>query len=236
MNSISPQAAQIYRLLITAKRLTAKEIAAKLNILAPAVHRSADKLAAMGLIERHGSHPTQFQALPPQNAADTYLVFQRQWFLNQFPQVVQNNAHPLLNDLAVSYIKNKAQLYSAYLRDEYQVKKDISLIVSGLEATPEVILANKHALDRGVRIRILVQEISDREMLTNWEKMGIEVKITSPIQTRLLLLDKNIAYLVSYDQANPDLAIGVRFAYPPIAHILQGIFEQKWKTAESPIR
>jgi len=232
MNSISPQAAEIYRLLIASKRLTAKEIAGKLKILAPAVYRAADKLAAMGLVEKHGSHPTQFQVSPPQNATDAYLLFQRQWFLEQFPDVGRNNADSLLNDLSVSYIKDKAQLYAEYLRDEYRVKKDISLIVSGLEATPEVILASKQALDRGVRIRILVQEITDREMLANWEKMGIEVRMTGPVQTRILLLDSKIAYLASFDQTNPHLALGVRFAYLPIARILQGVFEQKWSAAK----
>lgn len=234
MNSISHQAAEIYRLLNASKRLTAKEIAGKLKILTPAVYRSVDKLTAMGLIEKCGSHPIQFQVLPTQNATDTYLAVQRRWFLEQFPQVALNNTDSLLNDLTVSFIKDKAQLYAEYLEDEYQVKKDISLIVSGLEATPEVVLANKQALDRGVRIRILVQEITDREMLSNWEKMGIEVRITGPIQARILLLNNKIAYLVSYDQTKPHLAVGVRFAYTPIAQILQSVFEQKWSAAKKP--
>lgn len=231
---MSPQAAEIYRLLIASKRLTANEIADKLKILVPAVYRSANKLVAIGLIEKHGSHPTQFQVILPQNATNTYLMIQRKWFLEQFPCVEQNGADSLLNDLTVSFVKDKTQLYAEYLQDENRVKKDISLLVSGLEATPEVILANKQALDRGVRIRILVQKITDYEMLANWKKMGIEVRATDPKQTRILLLDSKIAYLVSYDQTKPHLAVGVRFAYPPIAQILQGVFEQKWSAAKKP--
>lgn len=232
MNSLSGQSISVYRLLSKASSMTAKEIASKLGVLPHAVYRTAKKLIEMGLIEKTNSWPVRFRTVSPAKAIDSYLLSQRNWFCNQFPMTARNIDDPLQNGIAISYIKDKETLYREFLNDQRRVKKDISLIVSGLEASAEVMLANKRAIERGVTIRILVQQISNVEMLRNWEKMGIQVRILKSLKTRILILDGRIVYLVSYEGTSPNKAVGVRIVYPPVAQLLQQTFEFYWSLAK----
>jgi len=53
-------------------------------------------------------------------------------------------------------------------------------------------------------------------------------------RARIIIFDSKIFYLTSYNPQNKEEAIGIRFAYPPIAKQISDLFEKRWK-ASKPI-
>ena len=62
--------------------------------------------------------------------------------------------------------------------------------------------------------------------------MGMKVKYYPIMEARIIIFDAKIAYITSYDPKRKEEAIGVRFQYPPIARILQELFDQRWSKAK----
>lgn len=69
-------------------------------------------------------------------------------------------------------------------------------------------------------------------MLTNWQRMGINVRLCQSIDARIITVDDQIAYLVSYSSQEKEKGIGVRFNYRPIALLLREVFEERWNGGE----
>src|SRR5436189_6242319 len=115
--------------------------------------------------------------------------------------------------------------------DKKNATKEIHQIVSGIEIPAESILENKRAIERGVQVKYLVQRLDEvnKDMLINWQKIGIEVKYFPLIEARIIIVDKKIVYITSYNPLNKNECTGVRFDYPPVAKIMNEVFLQRWE-------
>jgi sugar-specific transcriptional regulator TrmB len=229
---LSKQATAIYRLLLQKPLLSAQEIAMKLIILPNAVYRTAQTLIDMGLIEGTNSYPVKYQAKSKDEAVENYINISKKIFLTNFHDVQGEQDGG--NGLSVSFIKTRAELLQMTQQDILTAQVTIDHIVSGLEIPAETILALKKSSDRGIKLRFLIQNLNElnREMITNWQKMGLRVRYYPMIEARIIIFDSRIIYLTSYNPQNKDEAIGVRFAYPPIAKQMSDLFERRWKIAE----
>lgn len=224
----SPQAAKIYLLLEKGGARTAKGIGKELKIFPNAVYRAVKQLLALGFVEEVFSYPVKFQARPAGQALELFLGATRQSFGAVFGLGHQLHVHKLL---PLTFLQTRNQLLKMTSRDTYHTKSGINLIASGLEVPAETILANQRAVERGVKVRILVQnpkEIS-KEKLRSWQKAGIEVRRFPNIEARIFIFDHKIVYFTSYDPKNKEIAVGMRFDYAPYAQIMDEMFEQRWK-------
>jgi len=68
-------------------------------------------------------------------------------------------------------------------------------------------------------------------LLKNWQKTGIEFKFHPIVEARIIIFDASTTYITSYNPMQKEESIGVRFQYPPIARLMQGLFNQKWLEA-----
>jgi len=231
MANITPQARDIYQLLASGDPMTATDIAKDLGILPNAVYRSVRVLNKFGFIHRVGEYPTYYIVKPPLSAIDWYTQSIRNELLAFLPK---NIPQALVDsNLNISFITNRNELLEKSNLDLTKVKKEVSLIVSGLEVPGETIFQYQKAIQRGVKIRILVQnrKESKKEMLQNWNRAGIQVKYYPLIEARILVFDRNVVYITAYNPEEKDGGVGVRFNYSPIAHIMQEYFEQRWLKA-----
>lgn len=232
LNPFSHQTESIYKLLLKNNNpLDAKSIGSKLSISAHTVYRAVKPLVGLGLVARLDVYPTQFAVTNFSNALDAYQLSVRENFLGKFfPQdVIGNNREPD-SPLDISFIKDRQELLERSNQDMRLAKKEVNLIVSGLEVPAETILEYKQAVDRGVRIRTLVQRLDEvnKEMLQNWRKIGIDVRFFSLLEARIIIFDSEIVYLTSYNPDEQNEGIGMRFKYPPIARIMSQVFEERW--------
>lgn len=231
----SKQSKAVYQLLGTGRPMSAQEIARRLNILPNAVYRLTRRLVQLGLIETLETYPVQFKALPISDALGSYLLISRNAFLENVSRTKDSSGQTRGgNDVLITFIKTRSELLELTNTEIKKARKSIDHIVSGLELPAETILAYKAALNRGIKLRFLVQNVHElnREMLSNWQKMGLEVRHILLLEARIIIFDTKILYLTSYNPRRKEEAIGVRFAYSPIAWQMSQLFESKWKVAK----
>lgn len=233
---LSKQSTSIYHLLLKKKQLSAQEIAKELGVLPNAIYRTTKLLVDMGLIETVSTYPVKFQATSPNEALENYVSFSQNFFLTNFQKAKKTQTSN--NKLSVSFIKTRNELLDTTWDDIKTASKTIDHIVSGLELPAEIMLAYSKALKRGVRIRFLVQNLSELnlEILTNWQKMGLEVRYFPLLEARIIIFDSNVVYLTSYNPENKEEAVGIRFAYQPIAKQMKDLFEKKWEVSKPIIK
>ncbi len=238
VKEISPQAASIYRLLINSQPMTAANIGERLDIYPHAVYRAVKSLTQIGLIDQSNEYPVQYKAKSSDDALNLYLNNARESFLSSFfAHGIDTNASVANKGLQTTFIKNRQDMLRQSDEDMTGAKKEVNMIISGLIASAETILAYKRASERGVRIRFIVQRLdeSNEEMLRNWKKLGIEVRYYPLIEARILIFDSKIAYIVSYNPQNKEEGVGVRFNYAPVSLLMNDLFEKRWELAEEII-
>jgi len=212
--------------------MTAKEIGKALKIFPNAVYKSTQPLLELGLVEKVSRYPVRFQAQQLTVAIQSYSSI-----INQNLQEIVGHiprSSSIQSDLSLNFIRTRKERLELIYRDTAQTRDAINLIASGLEVPAEAILAYKKAIDRGVKIRIIVQNLDEvkAEMYNNWKKIGVEVRYFPGIQARIYTFDHNTLYLSSYDSKDKKETIGVRFTYAPVAKLMDELFEQRWKLAK----
>jgi sugar-specific transcriptional regulator TrmB len=230
---LPPQAANIYRLLKKRKELSAKDIGERLGIVPNSVYRNMRQLIQLGFVEELRGRPVRYSAKSDNDALDAYTAVVRQSFQQIFS--AQAPVHTSASNLLpLTFIHSKKERHELNYKDIARAKKSINLIASGLEVPAEMILSLKRAIDRGVRVRIIVQNWDEikAHMFQSWQRIGVEVRYYPKIEARIHLFDSKIVYLVSYTTGDNKEGIGVRFAYAPCARLLDEVFEKRWKKAK----
>ncbi len=229
--SISPQSEQIYRLLLKNHSLTAKAIAKNLNIFPHAVYRAAKPLIEFGFIHKVGEYPIKYEAKPISETVDLYAFL----IMKSFREAFYSGQKEIFNKpLDIQFIKDREDLIEKTNRDLENSKITVDFIISGLEVSPETVLQYKNALQRGVKIKAIVQNLDEttKEMFDNWQRMGVVVRYHPNMEARIFIIDEKIVYFTSYNPQNKDEAIGARFNYSPLARLINELFEKRWKIAE----
>jgi sugar-specific transcriptional regulator TrmB len=226
LKSISPKAAKIYGLLENHKAFTAREIGGRLGIFPNAVYRDIKDLLDIGLVELIKERPIRYKAKDKSAAMELCAA------------VIKQNLHDAFGlsegdkgTLKISFFNTRKDMLKQTQDEAQKTKSRINVIISGHEIPAETFLAFKKAVDRGVKVRVLIQG-QDEEMLRvarAWKKIGSQVKFISIVHARILTYDGRVTYFGSYDIAKQPEAVGVRFDYVPYANLMDEMFEQRWK-------
>jgi sugar-specific transcriptional regulator TrmB len=229
LKSISPQAATIYRLLESRQAMSAKDVGKRLGIFPNAVYRAVRQLLELGIVEELNGYPKKYAARPLSEGLDLFSSIMRQNFQETFDKNNKSLGHR--NFLKITFVQKRSQTIKMTDRDTTAARENINLIASGLDLPAETLLVNKRAVERGVRVRLLVQNLKEvnADRLRSWSKAGIEVRYYPNMEARIYLFDHKIVYMTSYDPKNRREALGVRFEYPPLTALLDELFEQRWK-------
>ncbi len=227
MQNITPQAKTIYDELSDKKPLTAAQISDKLNILPHAVYRSIKVLVDFGFVRQMGHHSTLYMKTAPDGPIDLYTSAMKTYMLETF----SSNKKPQSKLLDNSFIQTRDQLIEMTNRDIDNAQTSINFIVSGHEVPAETILAHKNAVERGVAVRKLVQnlDVSSKEMLKSWKNAGVKIRYFPNMESRIFVYDSKIVYFTSYNPDKNAEALGVRFNYAPFALMMNEMFEKRWK-------
>ncbi|OGM61428.1 hypothetical protein A2955_02995 [Candidatus Woesebacteria bacterium RIFCSPLOWO2_01_FULL_37_19] len=233
-NLLSSQALRVYKTLLErGQPTTAKSLGGKLNIFPNSVYRAVKELEEHSLVEIINGRPLCFQARSADEAVDQLFFPYRERFLKYF-STDKKIRTSVEYDFGVSFIHSRNESIERSTEDLKSAKAEYFLIVSGDEVPAEVILTNKKAMGRGVDIRIIVQRFDEgnKEMIINWQRLGMGVRFSPTIETRVTIVDSKIVYLVSYDPKDYKKGVGVRFAYQPVASLMRDMFMQKWREAK----
>lgn len=234
--SLSPQTAAIYGQLLEHGPLTANEVASRMGTLPHAVYRSVKVLEELKCVYTEQGRPLRFVAKEPQNAVELYALMHREWFLRAFsPHVVNTNGNNHdQSPMHMEFIGSRSEMFEKAIEDYKVTKSAINVIVSGHEVPADLMLEQKRAIERGVKVRMLVQvrDESNEHILQNWKRMGTEVRQTQLIRARIIIYDGHIVYFMSYDPKNMQQSIGIRFDYEPIGKVMSALFMRYWNIAK----
>ena len=232
MKTVSPQTAEIYKLLNQGRALSAQEIAKRLEILPNAVYRVTRKLMDLGMIEELDGYPARFQALPAQTALGLYLVVAGQNFKREFglsnPATNKQESGP-----TISLIKDRPALLRREVAELAHTRQSVDFVVSGHAVPDETMFAFRKATIKGVEVRMIIHqpEQARSKQPGLWKEIGAEVRYLPDFDMRLFIYDRRVTYLTSYDAKKPGSAFGVRFDYVPLALQMSEVFEQNWLKA-----
>lgn len=227
LKSISPKSVRIYNLLIKSGTLSAAQIGKKISIFPNTVYRNLKELMALGFVQKSNQYPAVYSAKSKNDAIGLYTNI----IVQNFQEAFSAGADGKEADLKISFFLNRQDLLKRAEKDAYKAQRQINRIISGDAVPAETTLAFKQAVERGVRIRILVQGASHgkTQMIKSWLKMGMKIKYTPSINTRIVIYDSLITYFASYNPKAASEAIGVRFEHAPLAALMDEVFEQRWK-------
>lgn len=231
VKTASPQAQQVYRLLNDGSTLSAQEIADQINIVPNSVYRLLKKLISLGLVEELSTYPTTYRAVSPQTALSFYLLAASQNFRREFG--VGGVVQQVGNSPKINLIKDRESLLKRSEQDVRACTESIDIIVSGHEIPDSMYLAHQKAIAQGTQVRRIVHQ-KDRQFTREneiWKEMGAEVRYLPNFSLRMLIYDKRIVYITSFDPDSPKSAFGVRFEYEPLAMQMTELFEQNWHKA-----
>lgn len=230
-NFVTPQALTIYKLLSANGAMAAKDIGSQLNILPNAVYRANKQLLEMSIIEKSDSYPVIFSTVPASSAIGWFLIQAQRDFKQAFGTNEKTNTQSV-NSPSITFIKNRTDLLSRTDKDVIASQKEVKFIVSGLEVPDSTVLAYRKAATKGVSIKALVQKRqSNQNKLEKWQNIGVDIRQVDDLELRVFIIDSRIVYLTSYTQNKKEEATGVRFEYPPLAALMNDLFEQKWQLA-----
>lgn len=230
---ISPHGRKIYSLLQERGTLTVRKLATLLRVHPSAIYRLARYLISIGLIEEISKRPIYFRALPSLEAKENYFAHQKDRIENIFSGLPVNTSVKTTENYHISFIQDREAIFARVAEDLKTAKKRAHFIVLGLPigVSPELMLEQKNAVQRGVPVKIIVQEVSNenKETISSWKKQGLLLRRGLPIGFHLLLIDDSISYLMYYDQQDKTKRYAVRILHSAINRELQAIFKEHWK-------
>jgi sugar-specific transcriptional regulator TrmB len=203
----------------------AKELYSYTKLYPQAIYRSLRNLKNQGYLTEFGSHPVKYRM----NDLGAYLKNQENNFVDTVGML--SSALSFDNELSITHIEGREEIWESFRKDEIKATTSIKLLILGTSSIPpEKMLANKQAVDRGVKLKILVQEQNaDRGKFSSWKQMSFEVRKTESLKCQFLLIDDNISYIVLFDKKDSNNRFAIRFTNSSLGKVFNNLFDQQWK-------
>jgi len=210
--------------------MTARQLAKKLGIYPHAIYRSIETLQEAGCVTQIPGYPLKFQAIPPSQSVERFSLLSREAFLAIF----QDGRRVEPEQMRISFLKDRDALLQKYAQDAGRAIQEMDLIISGHELPAEVHYENMKAIERGVKLRVIVQNLdnTNRAMIKRWQEAGLDVRYSGFADIRLVVIDRKLVHLLSYSKQAELSGMGVTLAYAPFAEMMMQVFEAKWGAAQ----
>lgn len=228
---VSNQSENVYRLLLSEGEMTAAQIADELDVLPNAIYRVTNKLIKLGLVQKSDSYPVIYKANKVNTAMNWYLLSVAQSFRNEFGN--ENIKQNTETNASITLIKDRDTLLSRSNGDAIRCNKSIDFIVSGHEVPDELVFSYRKMIVKGVKVRGIIHQKGQLKgsQVKIWKDIGVGVKYLPDFNMRIIIYDKRIVYLTSFDSQNSSKAFGVRFEYATLGFHMSELFEQNWQKA-----
>jgi len=231
---ITKQSVATFKCFSKEEPLTVLQIATHLDVFPHSLYRNLEELENLGLVKKMDGHPTRYVSLSLSDAWFSYVDVQRQLFEQLYSEKNNKLDQTIKDKINLTFLKTRSELLKLLETDIKSANQRIEHIVSGLELPAETMLEYKKAVDRKVDLWFIVQNLNElnRGLLFNWQKMGFKVRYYPELEARIIVIDRKVVYFTSYYFQRKEEAIGVRFAYLPIARQMSELFKQRWSVSK----
>lgn len=230
---LSPFEAKTYEALLATPQ-TVKEIAKEIGVLPNAVYRLLSQLDDKGLIAATNAHPAVYKAITPRVVWDTYVkngYLQKEKDKDELLSLIKQ---PQKSDQTnIEVINNIKDFFSSYTRLSKIAKREILIISIGEEVPENVLLANRDALGKGIKIKFIahVHNQTNHPLLVRWVRMGLEVRHFPSQGFHLVVIDSNTVLLAVSDPKDTQNRTAIVFNNPSFAEAMTSYFQSVWDKA-----
>ncbi len=233
---LTTQEANIYLWLLEHGPARPASVAKALKLLTPAVYRSVHSLSRKGFLSLSGRRPYWLEPIPPEIVLPAFVKKQA-LVMNQLAQELSLFLAPKTKikdptQVEVIYGKEKNHYFAAQLARESQ--KEILAISIGEPIPPDLLVAIRKAVLRGIRMKLIVHKYDDenKELLENYVKNGMEIRYYPDWGFHLAVFDKKKVLLSVNDPENTRRRISIFFHSRGLAKAMRDYFLTVWKKAE----
>ena len=166
----------IYLHLLQNQYLTVKEIADRLYVVPQAVYRPLKNLEKLGLVFKSKLDQVVFSAANPNLGLDNLFRLKSNELKKSKNEALLRlsglNKPNKISDIRV--ILGKEKMLERYVQLAKQAEREILVISIGEKVGEEILLANRDATDRGVKIMLIFQKFNqdNQSLLKSYAKMG----------------------------------------------------------------
>lgn len=232
---LSKQEAKVYTELLNKGLLSAKKLAKLLNILPNSIYRLLIKLQNRKLITVSGKYPSIYKAISPSIALDVYTK-NKVIEINSIKDVlIQSLTQPAKSDQSrIDIIHGQPEFFLNYSQLTRKAKSEILIISIGEQVSEEILLANRDAVTKGIKILFIAHKHNKNNhyLLLNWIKMGLKVKHYPDSGFHLVVFDKKISLLAVNNPDNTNDRTGLLIYNSGLSKALSDYFYSIWEKAE----
>lgn len=222
-----------YTTLLRIGRSKSQEIAKESNVSYGRIYEILEKLTDKGLITLFPTEPKTFEAIDPK-LAFKLIIKQKEDHLHELKKQIEVLSIPeqhikLLTQDQTIVLQGKQKQLSMISEMHERAKKEILLIPGVYELNTSRKTGTIKALTRGVKINLLVTEITqhNKEFIKEGMKLGQEVRQNKLSGLRLIVADNKEAMISIVNPATKD-RISIYTTNKEFAHSMGIFFNALW--------
>ena len=242
--------AKVHLALASSENLTVDKIAKKSKVHRPDIYRLVKILEEKGLVEKVVANPVRYRALPIDKTFEFLLQKRSKESIKLLKETsrlakkfkVETN-QPLTPNLPSIVVIPRARVVDRLSAAIEKAKENIDLVVSRRQFESRMFYLTekyKNAWDRGVKMRLIVDEPQKEDKRFNKLKLCIgnpfcDLKfISEPPQTSAEIIDSNEAY-INEDPAKGLLDSSIIYSNKPsLLHLAKAYFDKVWNDGSKP--
>jgi sugar-specific transcriptional regulator TrmB len=230
------QEIQVYLTLIRKDACNAKQIAKKLAIFPNAVYRTIHELAKKGFVTTTKRYPITFEAVSPQTAIPLFVEGQMAKLQDISTTITTSllplpmNSNPTTVDLM--YGTNTIFEHGAKLLDASA--QEMLVISIGEPLPPNLLLAVKNAVARGVSINMIVHKYDEenKAVIENLKKNGYIIRYSPGWGFHIAIYDQKNALLIVNNPEQTDERVAMFIRSVGLCKALRDYFYTTWRKAK----
>lgn len=230
---LSNHAVAIYAVLAQQQKpLSVATVATKLEVLPNAVYRICYDLEKIGLIHRISGRPLQFKAINRSEAYSQSFLQVKQELAVQLQSLAGTSATGPSADTRTMI--GRQALYNAYADLAATAQHEICVYAIGIAYTDALYATQKSAINRGVHIRHVVQQLKkDNYFIVNkWQKLGVRMRLLkSPRGFHLNIIDNRVALIAFSNPLDTEDRLTIITYSPAAVLTMARLFEEMWQEA-----
>ncbi len=240
--------ARVYVSLVRSGPATAKEIAKNANITRQDIYRIMPSLQAQSMVEKIISSPIRYKAVAPKQAVSA-LLKRRTSELNDLQEKAEHL--PIFSDDFQEEPSFEKQFEFTFVPEKEAIIKRIRDAIDGVQETLDIVTLPKRlpqatleffdtrmkALKRGVKIRLLSEELSTKapsvdRVFAIEKKAGVRIRnLSNPPPAGVLIFDRKEVIIITSATATLPEAPALWSNNSCLVGVAQNYFEDLWKVS-----
>lgn len=233
---LTNQEAKIYVQLLKRNAESAKSISRLLRIPLPAVYRSCQNLNRMGFIGIQRVRPMIFVAVPEKLSIPSYIKNREKVFENITRELFLQHSRggEKVSPTKVNLIFGEKEMFESSVKEFKNAKNEILVISIGQELPPELLLAQKNAIQRGVVSRMIAHknDLENQQVLKSFKANGIEVRHFKDKGYHMVVVDGKVVMVAANNPKNTKERVGMEFFSEGLSEAMRDYFYSVWEKSK----